>query len=311
MTIVKSSIERQFQDSWGGSIAIYLFLGGMGAGAYFVATVASLLPGWEGVSQAALAFSWPTVIVGLLFLMSHLGKPMRSMLAASKVGSSWISRGVMFFSGMIICALIQQFAGLEGTGLTAVAIIGALFALFTMVYTGAMLASAKGYPLWNSSILPVLFLISGTLTGLFETIIAAKFMDVAVSAAQGSSMAIIAAGITVAELLAILFFVHGAYKGVDSKESAQKLIKSGSFVFGDLILGLAVPLLILLAVFFGGGGIGAVLVASVLGIIGGFLLRKGILAAGMAASLNTAGFKFRPVAKVDFQVSEFGRLPPT
>jgi formate-dependent nitrite reductase membrane component NrfD len=283
----------------------------MGAGAYFVAAVASLLPGWEGVSQAALAFSWPTVIVGLLFLLSHLGKPFRSMLAASRVGSSWISRGVMFFSGLIVFALIHQFAGLAGTGLKAVAIIGSLFALFTMVYTGAMLASAKGYPLWKSSILPVLFLISGTLTGLFETIIAVKIMGVEVSAAQVNSMAIIAAGITVAELLAVLFFIHGAYKGVDSKESAQKLIKSGSFVFGDLILGLAVPLVILLTVFFGGAGMGAVLVASVLGIIGGFLLRKGILAAGMAQSLNASGFKFRPVAQVDFQVSEFGRLPPT
>ena len=311
MSIVRSRIERQFQTSWGGSIAIYLFLGGMGAGAYFVAAVASLLPGWEGVSQAALAFSWPTVIVGLLFLVSHLGKPFRSMLAASRVGSSWISRGVMFFSGLLVFALIQQFAGLEGTGLKAVAIIGSLFALFTMVYTGAMLASAKGYPLWKSSILPVLFLISGTLTGLFETIIAVQIMGVEVSAAQVNSMAIIAAGITAAELLAVLFFVHGAYKNVDSMESAQKLIKSGSFVFGDLILGLAVPLVILLAVFFGGAGMGAVLVASVLGIIGGFLLRKGILAAGMAQSLNASGFKFRPVAQVDFQVSEFGRLPPT
>ena len=54
----------------------------------------------------------------------------------------------------------------------------------------------------------------------------------------------------------------------------------------------------------------ALIAASILGLIGGFLLRNAILAAGMAASWDMAGFHFRPIAKLDFEHSPFGKMPP-
>ena len=95
MTIVKSRVERQFQEEWKGLIGIYLFLGGVGGGAYVVAGLGSLLTeAWAPVVTAGLWVSWLAVGIGILFLASHLGKPFRAPLAMSKLGSSWISRGV-------------------------------------------------------------------------------------------------------------------------------------------------------------------------------------------------------------------------
>ena len=76
----KVLMKRQFQTSWRGLTGIYLFLGGVGAGAYAVAAAGTLLgAGWDPIVNAGLYVSFPAVILGLLFLAAHLGKPFRSL----------------------------------------------------------------------------------------------------------------------------------------------------------------------------------------------------------------------------------------
>ena len=138
-----------------------------------------------------------------------------------------------------------------------------------------------------------------------------------VTAEQLRLMALMGAGVVVVEYLVILFFLHSAYRTRDSKEAAVRIVKKGSFIFVDLILGLAVPMIIMMVMYFGmpnaelGGLITAGLIAGILGLIGGFVLRSAILSAGMQTSLDISGFQFRPIARLDFEHSEFGRLPPT
>lgn len=320
MSIVRSSVERQVQEEWRGLIAIYLFLGGVGGGAYAVAGAGSILgDAWANVTNAGLYLSFPLVIIGMLFLLAHLGSPMRAPLAMSKLGSSWISRGVWILSIFILLSVIH-FAmlwtgGAEAEIPVALPLVGILFAVFTMLYTGALLSGSKGYPFWSTGILPVLFLSSGLVTGLFATILGMVFINMeAITVSQIRNLAGVSGGLIFLELLVLFFFLHSSYRTPNTRESAQRMLSKGSFIFGDLILGLFAPLIICLAVYFGieelGMMINAMIAAAVLGLIGGFLLRNAILSAGMATSLDMAGFHFRPVARLDFQHSPFGKLPP-
>jgi formate-dependent nitrite reductase membrane component NrfD len=320
MSIVRSTEDRQVQHEWRGLIAIYLFLGGVGGGAYAVAATGSILgDAWANVTSAGLYLSFPVVIVGMLFLLAHLGSPMRAPLAMSKLGSSWISRGVWILSIFILLSVIH-FGLLMSSGADteiplALPIVGMLFAVFTMLYTGALLSGSKGYAFWMTGMLPVLFMVSGLVTGLFATILGMVGIDMAaITAKQLHMMSGVAGGLIFMELLVLFFFLHASYRTPNTRESAKRMLSKGSFIFGDLILGLFIPLILCFAVYFGIGDRGTMLnvmmVASVLGLIGGFLLRNAVLGAGMAISLDMAGFHFRPIASLDFQHSPIGKMPP-
>jgi formate-dependent nitrite reductase membrane component NrfD len=325
-----TTIKRQFQTSWRGLTGLYLFLGGVGAGAYAVAAAGTLLgPAWEPIVNAGLYVSFPAVILGMLFLTAHLGKPFRSPKALARPGSSWISRGVWILGAFIVISLIHFLGQVgpydyisnapEGSALpAALSIIGLICALFVMLYTGALLSASKGYPFWRTGILPVLFMISATFTGLLATMIAAVAVDQSlVTKSHLQNMALVGGGLVLVELVTILFFLHAAYRTADTRESAQTMAKSGSFIFGDLILGLFVPLIIFMVMYFGMAEseveslVTAGMVAAVLGLIGGLLLRLAVLSAGMSTALEVSGWKFRNPAVAPPVDWPMGKLPPS
>lgn len=319
--------ERQVQTTWRGMVGIYLFLGGVGAGAYVVAAVGTFLgQKWLPFINAGLTISFPLVIIGTIFLLAHLGVPARAPRAIAKPKTSWISRGVLVLSVFIVLSIIH-FAGQVAPAdyirsadsavfAIVLSIITGLFALSVMLYTGALLSAAKGFPFWRTGLLPVLFMCSGLLTGLFATVIAAVVMDkAAITLHHLRTVAFAGTGMTVIETLAIFFFLHAAYREPDTKEAAQRMMHGGKFVFGDLILGLGVPVVLMLIVYFGGttlsGAITMMVIAAILGLIGGLILRLSVLSAGMHVTIDAAGFKFRPPATRPDIHSPLGKLPPT
>jgi formate-dependent nitrite reductase membrane component NrfD len=207
----------------------------------------------------------------------------------------------------------------EGSALpVALSAIGLVCALFVMLYTGALLSASKGYPFWRTGVLPVLFMISATFTGLLATMIAAVAVDQsAITATHLRNMALVGAGLVLVELVTILFFLHAAYRTADTREAAQTMAKSGSFIFGDLILGQFVPLIIFMVMYFGmaeaevASLVTAGMVAAVLGLLGGLLLRLAVLGAGMSTSLEVGGWKFRNPAIAPPVSWPVGKLPPS
>ena len=60
----------QSQTKWRWIIAVYLFLAGLGAGAYLTGVVAEYLgPGWMSLSRIGVALGFPCVLVGSMFLI--------------------------------------------------------------------------------------------------------------------------------------------------------------------------------------------------------------------------------------------------
>ena len=118
------------------------------------------------------------------------------------------------------------------------------------------------------------------------------------------------------EVLAIVFFLQAAFKTPDPRESALRILRRRSFVIGYFVLGLAVPFALMLFVYrsaaaFDGRYIIAVELGSILGLMGGLILRQSVLACGALPTLNIGGFEFRRIARPKEPKPEIGLLPPT
>ena len=129
-------------------------------------------------------------------------------------------------------------------------------------------------------------------------------------------MAAEAAALVILEVLAILFFLQQAYKHPDARESAERMLRNRLFVVGYFVLGLAVPLVVMLALYTGRTGesmlciLGATWVGAALGLIGGLILRWAVLVCGALPTWNIAGFQFRRIARPKQAKPEVGLLPP-
>jgi formate-dependent nitrite reductase membrane component NrfD len=316
-------VNGQLQTEWGWLVAIYLFLGGVGAGAYTIAAINGFMgESLELSTTVGLLISFPALMIGSAFLLVDLGSPAKAFLAGMKPGTSWIARGFWIISIFMVLAFIHFLFHRSGTGtesgvVTLISALGIVFAVLTMAYTGVLLGASKGIPFWRSGVVPVVFVVSALVTGHFSIMLGmALFGEGAEVAASLQTMALEAAILVGLEVLAILFFLQAAFKLPDTRESAQRILRKQYFVVGYFVLGLGVPLLLMLLVVFGGAeGVASpspamVMLGAFLGLVGGLILRQGILVCGTLPTWNIAGFKFRRIARPKDPKPAMGMLPP-
>lgn len=312
-------VNGQLQSDWTWLVAIYLFLGGVGAGAYTIAAVNGFIGGGAGPSTAVgLWIGFPALLIGSLCLVADLGSPTRAVLAGLKPKTSWLARGFWIISAFMILALAHLILYLvDGPAQDVVAVAGIVFAVATMAYTGILLGASKGIPFWRSGVVPVVFVVSALVTGHFTIMLGvALFTDGAPMLASLHTMALEAAGLVILEVLAIVFFLQAAFRQPDPRESAERILKRRSFVFGYFVLGLAVPLVLMLVLFLGmeqaaaGSIVAMTVIGAVLGLAGGLILRQAVLVCGALPTLTVGGFEFRRIARPKEPKPEMGLLPP-
>jgi len=169
---------------WGTSfhIPLYLFLGGMAGGTLIVAALADLLGGrderYQALSRIATYFTLPIIIVGLLSLTFHLGKPERGILFPLYMTNykSWLTIGgwiiAVFFPLTVAYAALWYFRMQRSYRVIVAALsipTGVLMALYTGFLLSGTWSIPGGFwftPLWDTKYIPVLFLISGLSTAL-------------------------------------------------------------------------------------------------------------------------------------------------
>jgi len=316
-------VNGQLQTEWNWLIAVYLFLGGVGAGAYTIAAINGFMGESLGLSTTVgLWISFPALAIGSVALLIDLGQPAKAVYAGMKPGTSWIARGFWIISIFMILSFIHflllQFGDAAGSGLVKViSVVTIGFAVATMAYTGVLLGASKGMPFWNTGIVPVVFVISAVVTGHFTIMLGMiLFGDAVEVGAEMTTMAAEAAAFVVLEVLAIVFFLQAAFKRPDSRESAERILAKQYFVVGYFVLGLAVPLILMLFAYLtateagGVGSLAVVGVGSLLGLIGGLILRQGVLVCGALPTWNIAGFQFRRIARPKEPKPAMGNLPP-
>ena len=316
----------QMQREWGWWIAIYLFLGGIGGGAYTIGAVNWLIgEGAEASTTIGLWIGFPALAIGSVCLLADLGSPTRAILAGMRPGTSWMARGFWIISVFMVLSflhfVLHLFTGSSDTAggqklLNLIAVAGIVFAVGTMAYTGILLSASKGIPFWRSGAVPVVFVVSALVTGHFTIMIGMALGFGGQDLAEPLQIMALEAAILVGlEVLAIVFFLQAAFGGPDSRESAERILRKRSFVVGYFLFGLAVPLVLMVMAYrseAGGGSYLAVIsLGAALGLVGGLILRQSVLACGALPTLNMGGFEFRRIARPKEPKPGIGMMPPT
>jgi formate-dependent nitrite reductase membrane component NrfD len=257
----------QLQTTWGWLVAVYLFLGGLGAGAFCTVAVVSLASR-ERFKSTVRFGAWASAVaigVGTLFLLLDAGKPFRALvLFKSFVNfSSWMAIGAWLLFGAILLdglfALfwtdrvpgwfekrwrpLQEKRGLVRGVLAA---IGIPVNLGVAIYTGVLLGVLPFRPFWHTWLLPALFTASALCTG---SVLVAGFA-IARERAEGADRLIDTLGFFHVAMIAVEGGIWAFYLGTtlggspDVARSAQVLTGGAlALVFWIVVvgLGLAVP----------------------------------------------------------------------
>ena len=138
-------MQLKAQSKWGWLIASYLFLAGLGGGAYVTGVVADFVGGdWVALAKIGVALGFPCVLVGSVFLIADLGTPANFWRAFMRPGTSWVARGTIIISIFMVIGFLHIALWLwpfgvleEGSGVRhVIGVVGAVFAFGTMIYTG-------------------------------------------------------------------------------------------------------------------------------------------------------------------------------
>jgi len=290
------------QKTYGWLIATDTFLAGVGAGAFLVSFILDLLGKYEPVAKVGALLGPVLVLIGTFFLLAELGcrtRFYRLFTNPSLLRSSWMSRGTWILTVFIILALAYSLPSFElfewlpwskASGLgQGIGIVAALVSVLVVIYPGFLFGVVKGVPFWNTSILPLLFLFLSLYTGIATLLLTALFFMTTVGAAGFQQLA--TAGIALILLQLLVLGAHlgiARHQGFASMESLR-LLKAPLFIAGAVTMGLVVPLGLLLGSVLVGESLSLSIlvgVGSVFLLVGGLILRYGIIRAGVYLSLR-------------------------
>ena len=159
-----------FEPIWGSIIAWYLFLAGLGGGAFITSGYLRFRhPEAVHMRKIGHIIAPIVVMIGLVLLMfdAHAGfnSPLRFALLLTNFGSvmTW---GVVFLAVfMVVSLIVLLFDVLKREVPVVLEVIGMGCGVCVGMYTGALLGVCQTFPLWNNALLPILFLVSALSTG--------------------------------------------------------------------------------------------------------------------------------------------------
>ena len=296
------------QEEWNEIPAIYLYLAGMGAGSYVIGVflnwfvhpsqVISILGLPFDLTKAAIFWGPVLVALGAQFLILDLGIKKRFLYACLNPRTSWVARGFLILSIFILLGLlllVKSIFPLEGlypkSFLWYVAeLIAIFFALATALYTGILLKATKSIPLWNTHLLPLLFLVSALSTGSMAIILSTLGSGV-LATTSGALKALMRAEqiFVVIEGVVLYLFLSRRYKAAEQGKDSVRLLLFGEkkllFWGGIVLLGFVFPMILEGIASFSHGNVPLIFTAGLLLLLGGFFLRLGVLRAGIKDQL--------------------------
>lgn len=238
---------------WGWLIAIYLFMGGLGAGTYLVSFAAE--KGWLGEAQSFTRFGYylaaPLVALGAGLLVFDLGQGLKKpwlILGMFLNLRSVMTWGIYILSAFIGVGLLKAyFVWTKKKAPNLISQAGAVLALATCAYTGLLLFVVKAVPFWNFYLMPVIFVVSAISTGLsLNSILAHLFEKGELKEGKACEGHLLMVGSEI--ILLSIFFgaILSGLKGPVALVSAQKIL-SGSLAWAFwgilIVVGLVIPLL--------------------------------------------------------------------
>lgn len=310
----------ELQTAWGWQVALYLFLGGLGAGTFIAATVLGFVR--RKRHRRALAVSYwmavACIAVGLLLLLSEVIHPGRALCMWQSFShlTSWMAWGawgalaaLVVFSitaflatkttSNLLYGVWEEHPGLRRRLRMASSVVGLVLAFFVVLYTGMLLKAVQGVPFWNTWLLPCLFVASALGAGLNVVAAIAVLTGSAqkVPRRRRRLFAGIVIGVVVVEGALLFLYVAHMLQGGSGALPAQHFAAQASaelLVFGSCAVpfwglviagGLGAPLVLSAVSLFlkGGAGWRLLAIGAVLTVAGDCTLRFLILFVGMKA----------------------------
>ena len=297
------------QEEWKGIIAIYLYLAGMGAGSFIIGTLISwfnikpdppilssinLLGHTLNLSSVPILWGPVMVAIGAPFLILDLGIKWRFLYACLNPRTSWVARGFIILSIFIVLGLlllaksVLPFEWLRPKSVLwrIPEIIAFIFAFGTALYTGILLKATKSIPLWNTALLPLLFLVSGLSTGSMAMILST--LGTGFFSHDARALKVLMVGeqvLVIIEAILLYLLLSRRYRAAEQGKDSVRLLVFGEmkmiFWGGVVVLGFIFPVVLENIASFFPGNVAWIFVAGILLLCGGFFLRLGILHAGI------------------------------
>jgi len=277
--------QREWIEKRGILLWLAFFFIELGAGAFFISSIfestAGMLAGW--------------LLCGVLgggFHLLYLGHPSRSWRMVISAGwkTSWISRGLYFVSLSLVLGVIHLILTEWSSSALGLMIAADILALLAIIYAGFAMNFINGISLWNSPLLPVLYLVLGIWGGLGITL-----MTLLPSEATTLGNLELWSRIF---LLAFIFLVFVyllsiRYQGTTARVSVRQIITGRwAILFWVMVVSLAMvlPLAVTLSNWVAGLAIPATLlyIVIILELMGDLALRYCILRSGFYRPLIPA-----------------------
>ena len=269
--------ELKCQREWGWLLSIWLFLSGSGCGLFLLFKILDL-----PIFFALLALG--SIVLGGAVLLLELGSPLRAWRGASRIRTSWLSRGVVFVCFFVLTGFLSvapafvSWLPWEVTSLTGGALgwIAALCALMIVLYPGFFLAQNRSIPFWNRGWLPAVLVGYAAMGASAMILLGSAFLTVKEGLRPFDSLAAVLIVVTGILVGAYLLAMHRA--GGPARESVRLLNApplSWTFQVGVIVVGMLLPLLLVLWVPSAGVLAGGCM------LIGSFLFRYCVLKVGV------------------------------
>ncbi len=285
---------------WDWRIAADLFCGGIGVGAYLVAVLNSLYykDRYPVVSKVGAVLSPVFVTVGLVFLLTELGHPLRLHHTVTGFNvHSPLSWGGPFQGMFIMAGAVYAWLWLRGASRkarTVVGLAGLPLALIVGAYHGWLLTILRARPLWNTGPAMVAALVAFVTTGMAAVLLVLCFLP---RRSPGSTAGrwmirdfrhLLIAALAVQGLTFFVWWISLYYGPADAQAAlaAANAECGPMFWFVGIGLGLVAPILLQLVEVRRHAGrpdrldLPLTVLTSVLILVGGFVFRWAVVIGG-------------------------------
>lgn len=269
---------------WSGAYAIYFFTIGIAAALFFFAAKSWFPSGkvFEPIRLPAIYTSLALLAFSGLLLIDDLAQPMRFINMMNPMylnftsPLAWGGLNLMSFGAVLVLFFLAMKRN-DAVNAKRLGVIGSVLAVCLPVYTGFDLTVHQGRPVWNTPLMPVLFVALSLLSGAAV----ATFLAKGNAEILGRLRAYMLWSGGAASVMLVALLGTTSYGGV-GQELTFMFMTSGMlglvFVGLGLLLGTAAPLALLLTP--SGQKQQTIVIAALLLLVGGMALRYSILIGG-------------------------------
>jgi tetrathionate reductase subunit C len=281
------------QEAFGIFIAVYFYLTGLSAGSFILSTLAYGfgMERYKSLGRVGVVLATALLIIAPLFLLLHIGVPHRAwhlfVYLNFQSPITWGSFLLILYP--INCIVYGYFMFREQKKLTRLfGLIGIPLAISVHGYTGFILAFGKARALWNTALMPILFLVSAIVSGIALMILVCVVKDRFFSKLKKIDYPLLEnLGKMLAWVIVFDLFLVGCdilvllISHTEAQETAHLLLAGNFFplfLIVENLLGKIVPFILLVVPRF--RNLVTMIIASLLVVIGIFFMRYVVVLGG-------------------------------